>query len=147
MSTHKQIYIGPYLKIRCPQVEVMVEGPRLCCDTKYSNFQTFCGKCGVLLDKRMLPEMRDKVSRGDIAQVIGEYLSSSECEDGCHYWRPNRGGSNLQLDIESSGAYEFPLMSEKVAAFTREYKPQIDEMSAAYGTIGEVRYGVLVWWS
>lgn len=154
MSNHKHIYIGPYVRIKPAQVEVIVKANPRCCNKTQTMEAKFCSSCGGPLEPRQLPEMRDAVSRGDVAQEIDEALCclhdvAGEGEDGFHYWYPNGTPREWSLpDPDKSGAQELTdrIIKNAVLAFRTRYQKEIETLVRAYNATADYQFGVLVWW-
>jgi hypothetical protein len=153
VSNHKQIYIGPYLRIPVPQMTVERTGPVACCGKNPTG--KFCASCGRPAEYKAAPVLVDAVSQGDLAQEINERLSylsdaAGQGRDGFDYWYPNGGYAALGVpDADRVGAQELNAtkIQRSLVVFQTAFGKEVVTLVKAYNATADYQYGLLVWWS
>ncbi len=154
MSVDTNQYLGPYLKIKIPREKITEQQDPKCCGLVQGSGK-FCSSCGKLLVSAKVEVERDAISQYDIAQTIDEELHhlhdmAGEGRDGFDYWSPNGAPQTWKLpDHETVGAQEVIAadIERTTALFGKKYKKEIATIEAAYNAKGEVKFGLLVWFS
>lgn len=154
MSVDKWEYLGPYLKIEIPQKSELEEQEPKCCGRVQPSGK-FCAQCGKPLEVTHKVVIVDAVSQCDISEAIDEQLRdlsdmAGQGRDGFDYWSPNGTPSAWKLPKHDKvGAQEVTPedIARTSALFAKRYKKEIAIIEKAYGAPGQIRFGLLVWFS
>lgn len=155
MSTDKHEYLGPYLKIKIkiPREKVMEDQDPKCCGRVQSNGK-FCRDCGKPLVVTQIEVERDAVNQDEISDAINAKLRrlrhNSGERDDFDYWQPNGTPGAWKLpNHDKGGAYEVTADDIELTkkAFRVLFHTEIIQIEDAYGCQGEVKFGLLVWFS
>jgi len=156
MGMEEKYYLGSYLEAKNKIKEINRYG-KFCCDTNYKDLDTFCKKCGKLLEKKIIGSDKESIiDKWELSEKIDENLShvdfagKTNLSENIDIWIPNyKGYCFVEILNDNEGAVT---ISGKDALniinkFYKDFKKEIDIFIKEYGEKNiEIKFGLICYY-